>query len=103
MIDLIRKPFRPIGDFNKYCDSKSLRIIPKINSKVLCAILLIFHTKVMITLAMLSGVTSPSNLIICLVCQLINLPLTCDSLVVVFGNQDLFVSPCRDFVGSHLV
>ena len=41
----------------------------------------------------------PSNFIICLGCQLINLPLTCDSLVVVFGNQDLFVSPCRDFVG----
>ena len=43
-------------------------------------------------------VTSPSNFIICLVCQLINLPLTCDSLVLVLGNQDLFVSPCRDFV-----
>ena len=45
----------------------------------------------------------PSNIIICLVCQLINLPLTCDYLVVVFGNQDLFVSPSRDFAGSHLV
>ena len=32
----------------------------------------------------------PSNFIICLVCQLINLPLTCDSLVVLFGNQDFW-------------